>query len=321
MLIDPKIYAALDLGTYNCRLSIARIDEVTGTRKIISQFSRHVLLGQDLAATGCLSEQAMDRAIVALKLCKAKLAQYNIYKKRYVATQACRLATNSQLFIDRVYDETGLTLEIIDNQSEANLAAFACLDLIKKTPCSAIVFDIGGGSSQISLVGSPLNINEPVRASISLPLGVVTLAEKFRAKGIKESFTLMKAEVKQCLESLLRNHALANIKGEYYLLGMSGTATTLATKYLGLKKYDRRAVEGLWLKQERIERVINEIVTQYGTEQSFYLYSVRQRAELLIVGCAILACFTEFWPAEAILVTDCGIRDGILAQLSNGRHA
>lgn len=320
-VVRPKIYAALDLGTHNCRLSIAKAYEEKRRFKVIERFSRHVLLGQGLTASGYLSDQAMERAIVALALCQRKIAKYNIAKQRYVATQACRLAVNRDFFIAQVYEKTGITLEIIDNQTEASLAAFACASLIKRTAQPAIVFDIGGGSSQISLVDNRLK-PEFIVDWLSLSFGVVNLAEKFSLiDSIEQKFLLMQQEVRLALKNIVKNRPLAALNEPYYLLGMSGTATTLAGLHLGLEKYDKAKIDGLRLKRSRVEQLITEILNRSNQETRLSLYSGRQRAELLLAGCAILSCIIEFWPSETVVVADRGVRDGILAQFITGQDS
>ena len=143
----PASYAALDLGTNNCRLLIARRTAV-GFR-VVDAFSRIVRLGEGLVASGGLSEPAMARTIEALRVCAGKIGQRKVSFGRYVATEACRRAVNCGEFLARVRDEIGMEIEIISTDEEARLVVTGCAPLLHPRFPFAVVFDIGGGSTEI----------------------------------------------------------------------------------------------------------------------------------------------------------------------------
>ncbi len=143
-------YAALDLGTNNCRLLIAR-PQGDGFA-VVDAFSRIVRLGEGLAATGRLSDVAMDRTVAALKICAEKLKRRDVTLARSVATEACRRATNGPAFVERVLAETGIHLDIITAEEEARLAVLGCHALLEPGTGPALVFDIGGGSTELVLL-------------------------------------------------------------------------------------------------------------------------------------------------------------------------
>src|SRR3954463_11654804 len=167
-------YGAIDLGTNNCRLLIARPTE--GGFTVIDAFSRIVRLGEGLSRSGELSADAMDRAVVALSVCAEKLRRRNVSLSRSVATEACRRAKNGEEFAERVHTETGIVLDIIEPAEEARLAVLGCHKLLEPGDGPALIFDIGGGSTELVLVdqedGTPR-----IRAWWSAPWGVVSLTE------------------------------------------------------------------------------------------------------------------------------------------------
>ncbi len=180
---NAPVFAALDLGTHNCRL-LAACPVGDGFR-VVDAFSRIVRLGEGLVHNDRLSEAAMDRAIDALKVCAQRMRRLGVSKGRNVATEACRRASNCDEFIERVQAETGLEIEIISPVEEARLALDGCATLLEREREFAVVFDIGGGSTELmwlSAGGRETRIEE----SMSLPYGVVTLAERYGGDRLSE---------------------------------------------------------------------------------------------------------------------------------------
>lgn len=317
---SQRLYAALDLGTNNCRLLIA-IPQEKGRFRVIDGFSKIVRLGEGLAHTGRLSDEAMDRAVDALKVCAMKLGNHNVRLKRLIATEACRQATNGDVFLKRVKDETGLKLEVINRETEARLAAEGCGALIDKKADAGVLFDIGGGSSELILVNRRLGrkrISDQIVAWTSLPVGVVTLAERYGGKTVtREVFKSMVSEVRQMLENFEGRNELARIwkNGRVHLLGTSGTVTTLAGIHLKLERYDRRLVDGLWMTDKEIDVVLESLLGMNYQQRAASPCIGRERADLVMAGCAILEAIRITWPARRLRVADRGLREGILTQL------
>ena len=170
-------YAAIDLGTNNCRLLIARPNG-RGFR-IVDAFSRIVRLGEGLAGSGSLSEEAMARAIDALKVCAHKIRRRAVTHVRAVATEACRRAANCPAFLDRVRAETGLEIEIISSAEEAVLAFKGCSPLLSVRRPRAVVFDIGGGSTELGWLRLRSGRPPQILDTLSIPFGVVNLTERY----------------------------------------------------------------------------------------------------------------------------------------------
>jgi exopolyphosphatase / guanosine-5'-triphosphate,3'-diphosphate pyrophosphatase len=318
---DLPAFAALDLGTNNCRLLVA-VPSRPGQFRVIDAFSRIVRLGEGLAANGRLSEAAMDRAVEALKICGDKLRSRKIEKARLIATEACRSAANGAEFLARVKAETGLTLEIIDRQTEARLAVSGCGSLVERDTEGVVLFDIGGGSSEIALIDvrgqrSP-RLASHIVAWTSLPVGVVSLAEKFGGHEVtRETFGEMIGHVKSLLDGFAGrgrlNHLMSN--GKFHLLGTSGTVTTLAGVHLDLERYDRRRVDGLWMDGVSVDRMVEKLLGWDFQQRVSNACIGADRADLVLAGCAILEAIRNVWPSDRLRVADRGLREGILSEL------
>jgi exopolyphosphatase/guanosine-5'-triphosphate,3'-diphosphate pyrophosphatase len=310
-----RTYAAIDLGTNNCRLLIARPTENGFT--VIDAFSRIVRLGEGLSRTGELAPDAMDRAVGALSICGEKLRRRNVSLARSVATEACRRAKNGGDFADRVRSETGIVLDIIAPGEEARLAVLGCHKLLEPGDGPALIFDIGGGSTELVLIdqeeGTPR-----IRAWWSAPWGVVSLTESEGKEALEGPDRVLAYE--RMRERARRAFArfadmLPEGREGIRLLGTSGTVTTLASVHLALPSYDRRAVDGLHVPIEAMQQISRMIAEMDYDARSALPCIGNERADLVVAGCAILEAIIEIWPAKNLGVADRGIREGILRSL------
>ncbi|TGS15083.1 Ppx/GppA family phosphatase [Mesorhizobium sp. M2E.F.Ca.ET.209.01.1.1] len=318
---ELPVFAALDLGTNNCRLLVA-VPGRHGQFRVIDAFSRIVRLGEGLTASGRLGQAAMDRAVEALKVCGEKLRNRKIRKARLIATEACRSAANGVEFLDRVEREAGLKLEIIDRQTEARLAVSGCGSLVERDTQGVVLFDIGGGSSEIALIDltgrrSPRLANHIVSWT-SLPVGVVSLAERFGGRTVtRDTFAAMVDDVASRLKAFDGRDRLAHVLASpnFHLLGTSGTVTTLAGVHLDLERYDRRRVDGLWMDRDSVDRMIERLIGWDFQQRCANPCIGADRADLVLAGCAILEAIRGVWPSERLRVADRGLREGILSEL------
>ena len=308
-------YGAIDLGTNNCRLLIAR--PTGGAFTVIDAFSRVVRLGHGLSQSGTLAPEAMDRAVEALAVCSDKLRRRSVSLSRSVATEACRRAKNGRDFVDRVRDETGIVLEIIPPQEEARLAVLGCHKLLEPGDGPALIFDIGGGSTELVLVdqeeGTPR-----IRSWWSAPWGVVSLTESEGREALEGpdrvlAYERMRERARRAFSRFAA--MLPEDKEGIRLLGTSGTVTTLASVHLALPSYDRRVVDGLHVPIGEMRRISSMIAAMDFDERSALPCIGRERADLVVAGCAILEAILEIWPALNLGVADRGIREGILRSL------
>jgi exopolyphosphatase/guanosine-5'-triphosphate,3'-diphosphate pyrophosphatase len=308
-------YGAIDLGTNNCRLLIARPTE--GGFTVIDAFSRIVRLGEGLAHSGALSQDAMDRAVGALGVCAEKLRRRNVSLSRSVATEACRRAANGREFAERVRDQTGIVLDIIEPAEEARLAVLGCHKLLEPGDGPALIFDIGGGSTELVLIdqedGTPR-----IRAWWSAPWGVVSLTESEGKEAIEGpdrilAYKRMRERARRAFANF--SSMLPEARDDIRLLGTSGTVTTLASVHLALPFYDRRAIDGLHVPIEAMQKISAMIAGMDYEERSALPCIGNERADLVVAGCAILEAIMEIWPAKNLGVADRGIREGILRSL------
>lgn len=318
------VYAALDLGTNNCRLLVARPSR-HGFR-VLDAFSRIVRLGEGLGSGALLSMAAMDRTIEALKICRDKIDYRGVTRARFVTTEACRAAANGEEFLARVAESTGLHLEILDGKEEAHLAAAGCSILADRAADNIIIFDIGGGSTEIVWLRGGAEATGSTRSRVaawaSLTAGVVTLAERHGGMHVTaDGFEAMVADVAAKLAEFARIAAPALDSSNFHLLGTSGTVTTLAGLHLGLARYDRRQVDGLWMSDRQVDAVMNRLLAMSYGERSSNGCIGSERADLVLPGCAIFEAIRRAFPSRRVRIADRGLREGILVELMHADGA
>ena len=311
-----RTYGALDLGTNNCRLLIAR--PAPQGFVIVDAFSRIVRLGEGLAGSGRLSDAAMDRAVTALRICADKLRRRHVHLARSVATEACRRAENGAEFVERVRRETGIAIDIITAEEEARLAVMGCHVLLEEGDGPALIFDIGGGSTELVLVDT----SGPLPRTLdwySAPWGVVSLTEVEPGDvtseiGRLDIYDRMRARVSDSFAAFAARLPI-DTRAQLRLLGTSGTVTTLASVHLGLPSYDRSAVDGLIVPANAM-RSVSTMLSRMSVPERIDLPCIgTERADLVVAGCAILEAILDIFPAERLGVADRGIREGILRTL------
>ncbi len=327
---DARIYAALDLGTNNCRLLIASAEPAANggppVIRVFDSFSRIVRLGEGVSATGRLSESAMERTMVALKACQKKLAKYRITDARFVATEACRRAANGREFLDRVFAETGLSIDIISSEEEARLAFMGCSSLLTEVARRAIVFDIGGGSTELMWINvenmGAENGVHPITDWLSIGFGVMNLADKF---GGTDFADLAFGDMVELLAARIRpfdeTNEISRTIGDapVQLLSTSGTVTTLAAIHLGLPRYDRSRIDGITLQVADIRATIQKLLAMRPSERFHHPCIGADRADFIISGCAIFEAISRLWPTGQITIADRGVREGIILTLMAGK--
>jgi exopolyphosphatase / guanosine-5'-triphosphate,3'-diphosphate pyrophosphatase len=311
-------YAALDLGTNNCRLLVAR--PAGESFRVVDAFSRIIRLGEGVTASGRLSEAAIERAIEALAICRNKMKNRGVTRARLIATEACRAAENGNEFLSRVADELGIALEVIDRETEATLAATGCTPLIDPEADGVVLFDIGGGSSELVRLNRSQNTRRgpplpQIRGWISLPHGVVTLAERYGGLNVsRETYEAMVVEVSALIAPFAREHGGDGLRG-LHMLGTSGTVTTIAGVHLNLKRYDRNRVDGCWMNAQEIDVVLEKLLAMSYDERVANPCIGAERADLVLAGCAILEAIRRAFPCPRLRVADRGLREGMLVQM------
>lgn len=310
--------AVLDLGTNNCRLLIAAPLGGRGgsSFRIVDSFSRIVRLGEGVNQSGLLAETAIDRTIAALKVCADRIAKHHVKHVRAIATQAARLAGNTDVLIRRVRQEAGLQLEVISAEEEADLAADGCAPLIGRKYRGALVFDIGGGSTEVIWLEKGRD-GPQKKLAASMPVGVVSLAESYGPVSTSRAgFERMREDLRTRFEPLARAMPDGFDDRKYHLLGTSGTVTTLAAIALKLPRYNRAKVDGSWHETIHMLRIVDRLVGQDIEALARIGPIGPERADLMLPGCAIFSAICSLWPAPVLRVADRGLREGMLRQLS-----
>ena len=330
--LDKTLYAALDLGTNSCRMLIATPD--AGRLRVVDAFAKSVRLGSGLERTGHLSRGAIGRTLGALEICAEKLARYSVANARLVATEACRRARNGHHFLTTAMRQTGLTLEVIRPEEEARLAVISCAPLVSPRASQLLVFDIGGGSTE--LVWLDLSAIAPDRRAqaivnlemngaggpeaarivdfISVPLGVATLHERYADVADDSArFALMAWYFEEAIAGFKPYIELMIDDADgFQMIGTSGTVTTIGAAHLGLRRYDRRKVDGMRLSARAIDEVIARFLRLGPEGRRGDIGLGRDRSELIMSGAAILQTLLRLWPTDSMRVADRGLREGML---------
>jgi exopolyphosphatase/guanosine-5'-triphosphate,3'-diphosphate pyrophosphatase len=308
--------AVIDLGTNNCRLLVARLGGDGGLR-VVDSFSRIVRLGEGVAQTGALSEDAIERTIEALKVCAERIERRGATRVRAIATEACRRARNAGTLIARAKTEAGIELSVVSAEEEARLAAVGCAPLIGRNFAGALVFDIGGGSTEIIWLKANGKGMDMVHSS-SVPVGVVSLAEERGTGQGRGEYEKMRAEMFSRFAPVKNAMAEKGAFGAdvHHLLGTSGTVTTLAGIALGLERYNRARVDASWHESDTILGVVERLVALDVPERARIGCVGEERADLIVPGCAIFGAIHAHWPCTKLRVADRGLREGMLRELA-----
>ncbi|MDD4556997.1 MAG: Ppx/GppA phosphatase family protein [Alphaproteobacteria bacterium] len=310
-------YAAIDLGTNCCRLVIAT--PTPSSFRVIETYSKITRLGEGIIQNNELSLRAIKRTIAALKVCSGVIEEYQpISGTRFVATAACRRATNCDVFMNMVKKETGLNIEIISSKEESRLAAVGCVPLLNRNIKRGLIFDIGGGSTEISLARISNSGRIFIEGFVSLPYGVVTVSEAFPDADMTNlAYDTIMERTHKLLKEFDEKHKISEgiSKHEIQIIGTSGTVTVLGAFHLNLTRYNRSAVDGISISRQDLYRAINKIKMIGDEGRKKHPCIGLQKADLTIAGCAIIEGLCSFWPISEVTVADRGIREGILLDL------
>lgn len=328
-----ELFAALDLGTNNCRLLIAKPVFAQHcqhkTLKVIDSYSRIVRLGEGLGEQGELLPEAMERTLKALSACKAKLDRYDIARARFVATEACRRATNVDQFLRRAQSEAGISIDVISNEEEARLAFLGCSSLLQRDTRYALAFDIGGGSTEfmwVKIDGSmPLDSHKRhlIQDWLSLPYGVMNMSEQFGGATYTEMyFEEIVEKIVGLLNTFRKNNEIAEKiwRERVQMLSTSGTVTTLAAIHLNLPRYDRSKVDGLKLSVSDIRAATHRLMQMSSSQRANHPCIGSARTDYILSGCAIFEAIVRAFPIDKITIADRGVREGIIVSLMREHH-
>lgn len=309
-------YAAIDLGTNSCRMLVAVPCE-TGFH-VIDGFSKVVRLGDRLSDTGVLCDRAIDRTVSALSQCAKRLNARSVKRARAVATQACRQASNAELFLNRVSAEVGLNMDVICPVEEAKLTVAGCGELLCSEHDRALVFDIGGGSTEIMWVETPADGKPMMLDTISLPFGVVSLRDENGAEAVPSMvYNALIDRIDGLLQPFDQRNGISQAisNNRVRMIGTSGTVTTLGAMYLNLPRYNRSRVDGLELDFEDMRGIASNLIDMSCEERIAHPCLGHGRGDLMLMGLVVLRAICDRWPVGKLRVADRGIREGVLFDL------
>jgi len=310
------VYAALDLGTNNCRMLAARPhgDEL----RVVDSFSRIVRLGEGVWLSGHLDEEAIERTLAALRICAVKIRRLGVRRCRNVATEACRRAINTPAFLERVEANTDLVFESISPEEEARLTVAGCITLLNCAMAKVLMFDIGGGSTEITWLDLCEAAGPRILGTLSIPMGVMTVAETYGTGVLSEPHAAeLTTGIDDTLADFDRTHGISQeiARGSVQMLGTSGTVTTLGGIHLGLTRYDRSKVDGIDVPFDAIDEMVRRLSALSVPERADIPCVGQQRADLMVAGCALLGIICRRWPVGRLRVADRGLREGMLLEM------
>jgi exopolyphosphatase/guanosine-5'-triphosphate,3'-diphosphate pyrophosphatase len=322
---QPPVYAAIDLGTNNCRLLIAQPNRKNGTgMQVIDRFSRIVRLGEGLGKAGCLSDAAIKRTTEALKVCAQKIKSSGVYQTSAIATEACRQASNDKYFFHHVEQETGIRFKTITSKEEGELTLAGCMPLLTKELPHVLMFDIGGGSTELIWLEKKTSKDPNVIDILSLPFGVVSLAEEFGPNPLSsDDIEKLINRIDTALNPFEDNHDIVSkiTSGNVQVLGTSSTVTTMGSIYLNQSSYDRAQVDGLSIRYESIYAICKKLISLDIKALKNHPCIGPSRADLMVMGCVILTTICRRWPAKCLTAADRGIREGLLLGMMSSNQA
>ena len=325
-----KRYAAIDLGSNNCRLLIAEAS-LTDSIEVIGSFSRSTRLGEGVKETGRLSPAAMGRARSALEVCRRKIRQLGVHTIRAVATEACRQAENAPDFLSLVRESLMIPIEIISAEEEAELAWQGCYGLVSDEATDLLVFDIGGASMQLIYAtkqqGSDTQSNWQWQDWMSLERGVISLHDEIGSDALSpEHYQAQIDQIQTALMAFAKRNALQTRLNQtdrhIEIIGTSGTVTTLCGVLKGLPFYDREQVDGATLNREAAFKLMDHLAGLSVDQRQEYGCIGKDRAQLMVAGCILLKAIWQCWPIPEIRVADRGLREGMLRLMmrEDGHH-
>ena len=295
-------FAAIDLGSTNCRLVI--VDIIEDKYKIICSFSEILNLGRNLSFSNEFNDEIIEKTIEIFKIISQKLKYYNVLSYRCVATEACRQSINSDELVKRIHERTNIEIEIIPSKEEARLCLKSCLNHNVNLNDFNLVFDIGGGSTEIIIFDSIYSNKD--FDFLSIPIGVINFSEKVSLfKTEKVLGQLEKQMMFFSKKKKIHNEPIS-------IIGSCGTVTTLCAIHLKLNYYQKSLVDNTLLEIEDLKQTCNFVKRLSSEEKEKHPCIGPQRINLLDNGILILEKILESWPVKRILVSDRGLREGII---------
>jgi exopolyphosphatase/guanosine-5'-triphosphate,3'-diphosphate pyrophosphatase len=301
--------AGIDIGTLTCRLLIA--DLLPGGRLKELHSERRILrLGEGVDRSKRLSAMAMDRVIQCLKEWQKAIDGYRVDGCAVVATSAVRDAGNRSEFVARVARETGLTVEVISGDEEARRTIRGIRSGLPAGVTDVLALDIGGGSTEFIL-------DRPGRQPVmrSIDIGVVRLSERIlhhdppTTEEIQQAREWVRQETERTVADMPSRAGLA-------FVGTAGTITSLAAMALKLPFYQPARIHNYTLRLGIVNELEQQLLGRTKSGRVGFPGLERGREEVIVAGAIILRTVMETLAMDACLVSDLGLREGVLLELA-----
>ena len=297
------VFAAIDIGSNSTNLLI--IDQSGQTLERIVRSTR---LGANVATTGALSAESMQRTLECLSEYESLIKQHKVSRRRTVATAACRVANNTNQFFAEVKKISGTEPELISGEIEGALSFVGATSSLDEK-MATLVIDIGGASTEL-MVGT-----ETLDFAVSIPFGAVNLteAELHRDPPRPEELTNAISLVSDAIDDVAHNYPLI---GEVErVVGVAGTIVTVAAVEVGQKTFDPAALHKLTLSRDAVEDVFRTLATEPLRDRVFNPGLPRDRADIIVGGCCVLVAVMRRLQISEIVVSQYNLLDGLISEL------
>ncbi len=305
--------ACIDLGSNSCRLTIA---DKNG--QILLKEAEATALAEGLAKSGILSDEAMKRGLNTLDRFSVLMKEHHVTSYRAVATAACRAADNSDEFIQKVKEKTGISLEVISPYEEAVLNLKGSLLNAPKNFEYAVVYDLGGASTEITLAEN--KINPKILHTVSIPLGARNSSEIYALNDYDQfQAQCLEDDVLPYVSDFILKSGLENLRDRTCLIATSSTPLRLNAMARGSGSYDRFENDGALLQTRDADRVIEKIKTMSFAERSASPY-IAERADVFVPACVIFKTIYDTLKFENMIVSLKSAQDAMIKELCHGKN-
>ncbi len=300
--------ASIDLGSNTVRLLVAGTGPNGPSRRLLVQEATR--LGEGLKPGAPLLPAAVDRTWAVLQRFHKHIASHGVRRTLTGATMAVREAANGPEFLERIRRELGFETLVLTGTQEAQLTAAGVLTCLKPAPEKAVIFDLGGRSTEFILAGQDLN-----GPSASLELGSVALTETFLTSDTPTSDQIRacRAEVSDRLIRGLGDLAAAadETGGDIALVGTAGTTTTLAAMAQGMTEYRPELINNFALERTVLADMIKDMSALTSSERSRIPGLPKDRADIIVAGAVVVLEILDFFEKKHFIVSDAGLLEGL----------
>lgn len=301
--------AALDLGTNSNRLLIV---DKNGTP--IFRDVRHVALGEGLAENKCFCKKAMERAICSYMDFSEMMKMYGIEKYRAIATAACRMSTNTASFLGSVKEASNIDVEVISEYEEARLTLKGAMLNAPKDKKYIFVYDLGGGSTEITLATNEEKPN--ILATISIPLGARNATEMYDLRNYNRNGALkLRADVEKYVDELLGKVKDIDYKEDVALIATSSTPLRLAAAYKNLAKYDKFLSDGVSVPIKELDKIISSMIKMGYKQRVNSPYIGPNRAPIFVAALVIFRAIYKKLPVNEMVASLKAAQEAIVDEL------